>query len=252
MNLSLLDDLNLFSQELQQYFSPQALQQLAKEVGFVQRTSKYRAQELVALCVWLSQKVANTSLTQLCSHLESSTGVLMTPEGLNQRFNPSAVRLLQHVLTRLLSQKLNTSQILSHRYASLFQRIRILDSTTFQLPDVFASNYQGSGGSSHTAGVKIQLEYDLLSGQFLHVHSGPGKQNDKTYGSTCLQTVQTGDLCIRDLGYFDLKDLHQMDEEGAYCISRLKLNTRIYLKNPNPEYYKNGKVKSKPSIFNWM
>lgn len=91
--------------------------------------------------------------------------------------------------------------------------------------------------------MKIQLEYDLLSGQFLHVHSGPGKQNDKTYGSTCLQTVQTGDLCIRDLGYFDLKDLHQMDEEGAYYISRLKLNTRIYQRNPNPEYYKNGKVK---------
>jgi len=80
-----------------------------------------------------------------------------------------------------------------------------LDSTTFQLPDVLASTYQGSGGSSHTAGVKIQLEYDLLSGQFMHVQSGPGKQNDRTYSSTCLQTVKTGDLCIRDLGYFDLK-----------------------------------------------
>ncbi|RWS38081.1 IS4/IS5 family transposase, partial [Bacillus mycoides] len=42
--------------------------------------------------------------------------------------------------------------------------IRILDSTTFQLPDKFSSHYQGLGGSSHTAGVKIQLEYDLLSG----------------------------------------------------------------------------------------
>jgi hypothetical protein len=132
---------------------------------------------------------------------------------------------------------------LSHRYASQFQRIRILDSTTFQLPDAFASTYQGSGGSGHTAGEKIQLEYDLLSGQFLHVHSGPGKQNDRTYGSTCLQTVQTGDLCIRDLGYFDLEDLHQMDEKGACYIYRLKLNTRIYQKNPNPGYFKDGRMK---------
>ncbi|MDQ0273831.1 hypothetical protein J2S17_005780, partial [Cytobacillus purgationiresistens] len=31
-----------------------------------------------------------------------------------------------------------------------------------------------------TAGVKIQLEYDLLSGQFLNVQLGPGKNNDKT------------------------------------------------------------------------
>ncbi|MGE6720584.1 IS4 family transposase [Peribacillus frigoritolerans] len=243
MSRDVSDELNLFSLELQQSLSPHVLKQLAKKVGFVQRSSKYQAKDLVALCVWLSQKVANTSLTQLCCCLESSTGVLMSPEGLNQRFNPSAVRLLQNVFTSLLTQKIQTSQALSHRYASQFQRIRILDSTTFQLPDAFASTYQGSGGSSHTAGVKIQLEYDLLSGQFLHVHSGPGKQNDRTYGSTCLQTVQTGDLCIRDLGYFDLEDLHQMDEKGACYISRLKLNTRIYQKNPNPEYFKDGRMK---------
>jgi hypothetical protein len=44
MNLSILDELNLFSQELQQCLSPRALQQVAKEVGFVKRASKYRAQ----------------------------------------------------------------------------------------------------------------------------------------------------------------------------------------------------------------
>ena len=69
----------------------------------------------------------------------------------------------------------------------------------FQLPDSFATDYQGSGGSSNTAGVKIQLEYDLLSGQFLNVQLGPGKNNDKTYGTICLETVEAGDLCLRDL-----------------------------------------------------
>lgn len=80
---------------------------------------------------------------------------------------------------------------------SAFKRIRILDATVFQLPDSFATNYQGSGGSSNTAGVKIQLEYDLLSGQFLNVQLGPGKNNDKTYGTICLETVEKGDLCLR-------------------------------------------------------
>lgn len=73
-------ELTLFSQKLQRSLSSQALQQLAKKVGFVQRTSKYQAQDLIALCVWLSQKVASISLTQLCSSLESSTGVLISPE----------------------------------------------------------------------------------------------------------------------------------------------------------------------------
>lgn len=87
--------------------SPSAIQ----KGRFFQRTSKHQAKDLIALCVWLSQKVASTSLTQLCSCLESSTGVLISPEGLNQRFNPSAVRLLQHVLTSLLTQKLYTSRL---------------------------------------------------------------------------------------------------------------------------------------------
>lgn len=96
--------------------------------------------------MWLSQKVASTFLTQLCSCLESSTEVLISPEGLKQRFNPSAIKLLRHILTSLLTQKLYISQVLPHCYVSQCQRIRILDSTTIQLPDVFASASQGSEG----------------------------------------------------------------------------------------------------------
>ena len=94
MDLLPSEKLQLFSQELQRLLSPVVLQYIAKQVGFVQRSSKYQADELIALCVWLSQEVASTSLTQLCSRLEASTGVLMSPEGLNQRFNPAAVASL--------------------------------------------------------------------------------------------------------------------------------------------------------------
>lgn len=41
MNLSILDELELFSKELQRYMSPHALEQLAREIGVVQRKSKY-------------------------------------------------------------------------------------------------------------------------------------------------------------------------------------------------------------------
>lgn len=78
MSFSISDEMNLFSQELQNYLSSTSLQELAKEVGFVQRTSKYQAQELIALCVWLSQQVASI---QLCSRLEASIGVLMSAKG---------------------------------------------------------------------------------------------------------------------------------------------------------------------------
>ncbi|WP_089608052.1 IS4 family transposase [Bacillus cereus] len=243
MSISVSDELQLFAQEIQSFLSPNTLRDLARDVGFVQRTSKYQAKDLIALCVWLSQSVAKTSLTQLCSCLEASTEVLISPEGLNQRFNSAAVQFLQQVLAKLLNQKLFSPRLFSSSYNSIFKRIRILDSTAFQLPDVFSSTYPGAGGCSHKAGVKIQLEYDLLSGQFLHIHTGPGKQHDRTYGSLCVPTVKANDLCIRDLGYFHLKDLQHIHDKKAYYISRIKSNTRIYQKNPNPDYFQDGRIK---------
>ncbi|MEE3950083.1 IS4 family transposase [Bacillus wiedmannii] len=243
MSVSVSDELQLFAQEIQNFLSPNTLRDLAREVGFVKRTSKYQAKDLVALCVWMSQNIATTSLTQLSSRLEASTEVLISPEGLNQRFNQAAVQFLQQLLAELLNQKLSSTKLISSPYISFFKRIRILDSTAFQLPDVFSSVYPGAGGCSHTAGMKIQLEYDLLSGQFLHIHTGPGKQHDRTYGSLCVPTVTANDLCIRDLGYFHLKDLQHIQDKKAYYISRIKSNTRIYQKNPNPDYFQDGRIK---------
>ncbi|CCW04316.1 Mobile element protein [Bacillus sp. GeD10] len=141
MSISISDELQLFAQEIQRFLSPNALQNLARDVGFVQRMSKYKAKDLIALCVWMSKKVATTSLTQLSSCLEASTEVLISPEGLNQRFNQEAVHFLQQLLAKLLNQKLASSMPISSPYTSIFKRIRILDSTAFQLPDSFSSVY---------------------------------------------------------------------------------------------------------------
>ncbi|PEM70568.1 IS4 family transposase [Bacillus pseudomycoides] len=243
MNLSIQDEFHLFAEELQQYLSPHILQQLAQETGFVKRKSKYGARDLAALCIWISQHVASDSLTRLCSQLYANTATLISPEGLNQRFNRCAVLFLQRVFSLLIKSKLNDSSQISNQYISYFQRIRILDATIFQVPKHLASVYPGSGGCAQTAGIKIQLEYDLHSGQFLNFQVEPGKNNDKTFGTECLATLRPGDLCIRDLGYYSLDDLDQMDQRGVYYISRLKLNNKVYIKNEFPEYFRNGTIK---------
>ncbi len=85
-----------------------------------------------------------------------------------------------------------------------------------------AAIYPGSGGCAQTAGIKIQLEYDLHSGKFLNFQMAPGKNNDKTFGTECLDTLRPGDLCIRDLVYFHLRDLQHIQDKKAYYISRIK------------------------------
>ncbi|OUB65138.1 transposase [Bacillus thuringiensis serovar dakota] len=73
MSVSVSDELQLFAQEIQVFLSLNTLRNLARDVGFVKRTSKYQSKDLVALCVWMSQNVAKTTLTQLSSCLEAST-----------------------------------------------------------------------------------------------------------------------------------------------------------------------------------
>ncbi|SCC17577.1 Uncharacterized protein BW664_01908 [Bacillus mycoides] len=61
MSVSVSDELQLFAQEIQRFLSPNTLRDLARDVGFVKRTSKYQAKDLVALCVWVSQNVPLTN-----------------------------------------------------------------------------------------------------------------------------------------------------------------------------------------------
>jgi hypothetical protein len=74
------------------------------------------------------------------------------------------------VTTKICEQTYISNQLLSH-----FKRIRIMDATMFQVPHTLEHIYPGSGGCAQTAGIKIQLEYDLHSGQFFNFQVGPGK-----------------------------------------------------------------------------
>ncbi|WP_139213357.1 IS4 family transposase [Bacillus sp. 5mfcol3.1] len=228
MNIHQKQELSLFAEELYRYMSPATLNQLAIEAGGMKRKRKCHGHHFLSLCVWLNQQVATTSLTQLCSQLETSTGVLLSPEGLNRRFNSASVAFFPHSLS------------------SYFERIRILDSTTFQVPDRFAATYPGAGGCSHTAGVKIQLEYDLLSGEFSDVKIEPGKRSDQAYGATRTDMIQKNELYIRDLGYFRLQDFKSIQDKQGYYLSRLKLPTKIYRKEFETVVFKTKSSQLKP------
>ncbi|PFT22580.1 IS4 family transposase, partial [Bacillus cereus] len=74
MNMNQKQELPLFAEELYRYMSPATLNQLAIEAGGMKRKRKCHGHHFLSLCVWLNQQVATTSLTQLCSQLETSTG----------------------------------------------------------------------------------------------------------------------------------------------------------------------------------
>ncbi|MFC7371850.1 IS4 family transposase [Fictibacillus iocasae] len=236
-DLSLDDEFNLYANQLTQYFSPEHLHDLAKKCGFVLRDGKLKPHDFVSLCAFLNNHIAENSLTQLCSTLDANRNVSLSTEGLNQRFNSEAVKFLQAVFASLMHQKQQNTVGIPTMYNLDFHRIRILDSTAFRL---FYEEKKLAGPFG--SGVKIQLEYEWLTGQFLHLAVQSSIENDAAYNKTVLDTIQPNDLILKDLGYFSAHDLLQIHEKNAYYLSRLRSTAVIYVKNEKETHFKNGKV----------
>jgi hypothetical protein len=214
--------LDITIQEIQRYLSVEQIDDIGKRTGFIQRRRNITASDFLYLCLSESKPFLQHSLARLCGHLFTTRKVEISTEGLNQRFSSKAVEFLKEVLTRLLSLKY--PQIFKHR--KIFARIRIVDSTGFSLPVTYENGYAGST----TSGVKIQLEYDLVTGEFLHLAVRDGKESDIKFAREINQTLLKGDLCIRDLGYFSVGFIKEIDEKEAFYISRLRTQIKMYKK----------------------
>lgn len=217
--------------DIQDQCSITSLEKLARETGFIKRKRQLTPEAFLALCVLQAQPSARSSLGRMCSYLRLENNLSISEEGLNQRFSKEAVRFLKELLCRLVQSRFfNKEQPFLSRLS--FSRIRILDSTGFSLPMQFPDGYAGSDSS----GVKVQLEYDLLSGNFLYGGVREGKENDASFVIETLENILPDDLFIRDLGYFSTMFLKEVDQRGAYYVTRFKSNMKIFRKEDGIYY----------------
>ncbi|HDX9614725.1 TPA: hypothetical protein ROY01_005945 [Bacillus toyonensis] len=110
----------LLAEELQRSFSPQALTELAKQTQFVQRTSKFRVQDLSSLCIGMGQEVVSHLLTRLCGSLEEEAGILISPEGLNLQLNTKAFEFFHTLFSKLLKKQLLSTTTLISSFSQYF------------------------------------------------------------------------------------------------------------------------------------
>jgi len=247
-NLKLDKDMKHFAAEIKRCFSKEEIEAIARETGFVKRKSKIKAWEFVCLCCFMDAEVANNTLVTLCTKLSAKIGVIISNQALDQRLNERCVEFLKKIFENLLLQTITNNTCIPSVWDEHFKRIRILDSTAFQVPESYKDIYPGSGGCSQPSGVKIQLEYELKSGNLLNIQVGAGSGSDNTFGSKIRDTIKAGDLILRDLGYFNFEDFLDIEDRDAFYISRLKPNIAVYIENKDIEYYKNGSPK-KSSLF---
>jgi len=179
--------------EISKFFNTEYVEKLARTTGFVRRDSKLQGLDFFMLCVFMHQKCPNISLNGLCEELIPKN-ILISKQSLQDRFNEPAVCFMKNMVGEALSKKLLTQDSL---VPSCFSRIIIGDSTVFQLPSIYASKYQGSGGGASIAAVKIQYQIDLLTHAIIALCTQKGTAKDTNQP---LEDHRANDLRIEDLG----------------------------------------------------
>ena len=88
-------------------------------------------------------------------------------------------------------------------------------------------------GNSHgkTAGVKIDMAFDLLTREIISHSLHSATEQDKTIGKEFLVEVRYGDLVLRDMGYFCLSEFTAIEQRGAWWLTRLPLTTGVKLED---------------------
>jgi len=166
------------------------------------------------------------SLNALSINAKGKYNIEITKQGIDQRYTPEGVKYVQTLCATLLSAQLNRS--IEVGWFSEFERVLIKDSTKFELSGNLAKQLPGTGGSASKAGVCIQYEFDIKSGEVNDLSIGPATSHDKSDAKNTLDKIRKGDLILRDLGYSVIPCFKAINEKGAYFISRLAANVLVF------------------------
>lgn len=225
--------INKITDTLLEIFDEREIEKVAYKVGFFKRKGKVTPTKFLAICIFHCEDILNNSLTAITNTIKIEYDIDISETGINDRFTVSAVKFLEHFFNLLIKVKLPNDRFKD----CYFKKIRIADSTIIKLPESFHNFYPGSGPKSgkdldkQFSAVKIQHEFDMLTGQILDIKIEEGTRNDALYLECITPKVKKKELCLRDLGYHKISDLQEIDKNEGFFISKIKLNSTIYSKD---------------------
>lgn len=203
------------------------LEALARQTGFQQRSArKIPIPKLVLALVALAAESV-LCLERVAAVIALAADTPYSKQAFWQRLGPNLERFLAQIATTLFNQLALPAQ--NQGWFKSFRRVLLHDSTVEPLPEHLAGVFRGARNHRRGyAALKLQFVCDLLHSQVLHVGLSGFTRNDQAASTDILSLLQPADLLIRDLGYFVLKVLEQIDLKGAFFLSRYRHGVLIF------------------------
>ena len=205
------------------------LASLARTTGLiVRRSSKFSAEGFV-LGVMKAVLTGKASFNELAMNLEHSESETLTRQALHQRVDKNAVSFMICATGQAIKARWDDQPLIPTKK---FNRIIIEDSSQAKTDKANAVDFPAHGnGKGMTAGCKIDLAFDLLTGEPISEALHLATEQDRAIGKDLVDRVKPGDLILRDMGYFSLAEFLRIESQRAFWLSRLPVNVKAC----NPE-----------------
>ena len=147
----------------------------------------------------------------------------------NKECSPCSTKFLILILQLVIGQKLNIDTVMAKELIAFFPRILLQDSSVIALHKSLFKHYPGSANQNGAcSSLKVQAVYNLIDSTFSYFDITSFRDNDQKAAGK-LDFLKTGDLLIRDLGYFSTKAFAKIMSKKAFFLSRLKQKYPILL-----------------------
>lgn len=217
-------------EEIVNFYTPELVEEIARETGFVQRESKLGGVEFLGVMTQGLYARADASLNQMAAMIKDiNPEAEISAPGLHQRINESGVAFLEKMLSKAL--ELSACGLIDESVPELlesFEKVHILDSTHITLPEELSSIWKGSGGDASESGMKLQLMLDHKSGKYESIVTMDSITPDRSYIDEAVKRIKAGELLIYDLGYSKQEAMMDISERGGYFLSRLDHRLGLY------------------------
>lgn len=213
------------SRAMRRLFEEEA-EPLARQIGLRQRTIRVVLLAYLLVLGWWQQPQAGPSAL---ARFGGSLGLKLEKQEVDCHFTERTALWLLALLRRAV-QVVVCAQGVALPLLQQFTAVLVEDGSTISLPPALKRVWAGCGGntarqtkaeSQTEAALKVTVRFDLLGGRLDGPHVQAGRQHEL---SSVLreQRMPTGSLWLADLGYWTLKWLRSLAEQGVYFLLRYK------------------------------
>ena len=204
------------------------LGEIAKKTKLVIRESKKFSPEGIIDALMKCVIRGKGSFRDIASSLAPIEKKSISRQGIFLRINAKCVTFLSQTAHALIALQAKPVEKICTKFG--IKRILTEDSTFQRMNPSNAGNFPAHGNKKGaTAGFKMDLIYDLLTGSPVFQGLFSGTEQDKKIGKIMLKYVKKGDLVLRDMGYFAHAMFTEIERLGATWLSRLPANVNVTL-----------------------